>query len=476
MIGLIKVGLSFALLNIFIIILILALIQLIYLKLKAKQQKKGVKVVTFIHPNCTDCGGGEKVLWYMLNSLLNKNKEEPNPFYKSIIIKIITAGNVDSTTIRKKLKNIFNIDFSFQKSNDLISSIELVRVKSDFLLKPQPIGTMFLQILGQILFSFEIIIKNYSDAYIDTTGLPFTYFILKYLGHAKVSAYVHYPFISDDMINDIKYSRKGVHSRGIISKIPFLKPIKILYYRMIYLLYKLNGNQISYAQCNSSWTLQHMQKIWKKTQLTLLYPPCNNLAFQEIAQNTDRANIVVSFAQFRPEKNHHLQIRIMSELLSRRNVPSDIELHMIGGVRNEKDEAYFNELQLKINELGLQNHIKLLKNVPFSMVQSEFSRAKIGIHTMKDEHFGISIIEMMAAGLIVIAHRSAGAKLDIIDPSEKVVGFTVESDKDYSLQIENILNDYENLQSVAVNAVERADYFGEESFQRKFNFAFKQMI
>ncbi len=34
----------------------------------------------------------------------------------------------------------------------------------------------------------------------------------------------------------------------------------------------------------------------------------------------------------------------------------------------------------------------------------------IGIHTMEAEHFGISVVEMLAAGLIVVAHDSAGPK------------------------------------------------------------------
>ena len=33
---------------------------------------------------------------------------------------------------------------------------------------------------------------------------------------------------------------------------------------------------------------------------------------------------------------------------------------------------------------------------------------------MKEEHFGISIVEMMAAGILVVAHASAGPKMDII--------------------------------------------------------------
>lgn len=33
---------------------------------------------------------------------------------------------------------------------------------------------------------------------------------------------------------------------------------------------------------------------------------------------------------------------------------------------------------------------------------------------MEAEHFGISIVEMLAAGCLVVAHNSAGPKFDII--------------------------------------------------------------
>ena len=47
-----------------------------------------------------------------------------------------------------------------------------------------------------------------------------------------------------------------------------------------------------------------------------------------------------------------------------------------------------------------------------------FARAKVGLHTMKEEHFGISIVEMMTAGLITIAHASGGPRHDIIGATE----------------------------------------------------------
>jgi len=52
--------------------------------------------------------------------------------------------------------------------------------------------------------------------------------------------------------------------------------------------------------------------------------------------------------------------------------------------------------------------------MPFAKMISEFEQAKVGLHTMLEEHFGISIVEMMAAGLYTIAHNSGGPKEDII--------------------------------------------------------------
>ena len=41
-------------------------------------------------------------------------------------------------------------------------------------------------------------------------------------------------------------------------------------------------------------------------------------------------------------------------------------------------------------------------------------RASLGIHTMWMEHFGIGVVEYMAAGVIPVAHNSAGPKMDIV--------------------------------------------------------------
>ena len=56
----------------------------------------------------------------------------------------------------------------------------------------------------------------------------------------------------------------------------------------------------------------------------------------------------------------------------------------------------------------------------------------MGIHTMKSEHFGISVVELMSSGIITIAHNSAGPKMDIIGTSPKPVGYLGDSAENYA--------------------------------------------
>ena len=239
------------------------------------------------------------------------------------------------------------------------------------------------------------------------------------------------------------------------------------------------GNKcLSFAYVNSTWTFNRMKALWSELfinkKLLILYPPCSISIYKEAAKNSRRQNIIVSFAQFRPEKRQDLQIKILAQLKDRlNNYPGfqDLELHIIGGVRNADDQNILDQLVEYSKELGVQNYVKFLPNGSIDQILEEFAKAKIGIHTMKEEHFGITLIEMMAAGLIMVTHNSAGAQDDILVKSEngEKPGILADSDDEYVTQIEELLIRYEEIKYQFINAAsKRAEKFSDEAFKEQF--------
>jgi alpha-1,2-mannosyltransferase len=99
---------------------------------------------------------------------------------------------------------------------------------------------------------------------------------------------------------------------------------------------------------------------------------------------------------------------------------------------------------------------------------------------MWNEHFGIGIVEMMAAGLVVIAHNSGGPKSDIIVPIQNnnnnnkgnsilTTGFLASSVDEYAERIHYILSlDPNEISIIRNNAMESAKRFTDDVFAHSF--------
>lgn len=147
--------------------------------------------------------------------------------------------------------------------------------------------------------------------------------------------------------------------------------------------------------------------------------------------------------QFRPEKDHALQIRAMYEL--RQIIPEDdwekVKLVVIGGCRNAQDEKRVKDLKDLCRHMSVENNVEFKVNIPYDDLKNEMQKSVIGIHTMWNEHFGIAVVEMLAGGLITLAHRSGGPLMDIIvEEATSRNGFLAIHDKEYAAAIAYILN------------------------------------
>jgi len=86
---------------------------------------------------------------------------------------------------------------------------------------------------------------------------------------------------------------------------------------------------------------------------------------------------------------------------------------------------------------------------------------------MWNEHFGIGIVEMMAAGLIVVAHNSGGPKSDIIIDDD--AGFLASTDAEYADFINKALTmSPDQAERIRTNARESAKRFSDEVFAKSF--------
>lgn len=68
-------------------------------------------------------------------------------------------------------------------------------------------------------------------------------------------------------------------------------------------------------------------------------------------------------------------------------------------------------------ELGLPaGCVDFRANIPLADLRAALGAATAGLHSMWNEHFGIGVVEMMAAGVLTIAHDSGGPRCDIVRP------------------------------------------------------------
>lgn len=80
-------------------------------------------------------------------------------------------------------------------------------------------------------------------------------------------------------------------------------------------MYGWFGRATQSVMVNSTWTKNHILEIWNIPSRTYrVFPPCEVSHLRKL-QHIDTDKIcILSVAQFRPEKDHPLQVQAMHEL------------------------------------------------------------------------------------------------------------------------------------------------------------------
>ncbi|KAK2406950.1 GDP-Man:Man(3)GlcNAc(2)-PP-Dol alpha-1,2-mannosyltransferase [Trifolium repens] len=302
--------------------------------------------------------------------------------------------------------------------------------------------------------------------YFDTSGYAFTYPLARLFG-CKVICYTHYPTISSDMLSRVRQRSLMYNNDSLVAKS---------------WLYGIVGSCCTHlAMVNSSWTKAHIEKLWGvPDRIKRVYPPCDTSGLQVLPlERSAEIPVIISVAQFRPEKAHSLQLEAFSLAIKRleSGLPKP-KLQFVGSCRNKSDDERLQRLKEKAIELNVNEQVEFHKNVTYRDLVGLLGGAVSGIHSMTDEHFGISVVEYMAAGAIPIAHNSAGPKMDIVlDEDGQQTGFLACTVEEYADAIFKVIkmSETERLKTAAA-ARRRASRFSEQRFCDDFKAAVRPII
>ena len=325
--------------------------------------------------------------------------------------------------------------------------------------------TILFQILGSNVVITEALLRRPCEVCLDTHGHPFTYWFIYLIGGIKVIPYVHYPVLSTDMIQRVRERRPTYNNSERIAEYVSVSKIKLVYYAVLMNVYKLMGRCVEVAMCNSTWTKNHISQIWTGNVM-VVYPPCDVEPFLKLSMAKNEEYKVISIGQFRPEKDHFLQIEAMNTFINAHPEFSQAKMLVVGSCRNQQDEALVASLKAKVTEYNLERNVEFHLNLKFPDLLNLLEISHIGIHTMWNEHFGIGVIEMMAAGLVTIANNSGGPREDIIQVGKN--GFLATTPNEYGALIYTILSNFEKYEDIRTSARKSSRRYDESIFMNQF--------
>jgi glycosyltransferase involved in cell wall biosynthesis len=219
--------------------------------------------------------------------------------------------------------------------------------------------------------------------------------------------------------------------------------------------------------CNSKYTANLLNKFLNKygktnATITTLYPPVDVNHIKKKGKERIRQNAVVVLSRFHPKKKLEFSLFVAKEVVKK--IPQ-AKFYLIGSLNDAHYYSYLKTLALK---LGLHRHVSFLADVSEEVKATLMHSAKVYLHTMPYEHFGISIVEGMSAGLCPIVHDSGGAK-EFVDSKYRYTNLTEAVEKvTYYLENWNY-EDSEKLKS-------KAQLFDRTNFEANFLKILKKLM
>ena len=155
---------------------------------------------------------------------------------------------------------------------------------------------------------------------------------------------------------------------------------------------------------NSGYTRKAISNAFN-IDAKILYPPVDVETFQEIAlKSNQRDDMVLVISRIAPDKQIENAIEV-ARIMRGRGIG---KIMTIAGNLHYYDHQYYQQMKNMIADYDLSDYVSLQTNISFSRLIQLMQLAKVYFHPRIDEHFGISIVEAMASGLVPVVSNIGG--------------------------------------------------------------------
>ncbi|HUP85276.1 MAG TPA: glycosyltransferase [Acidimicrobiales bacterium] len=216
---------------------------------------------------------------------------------------------------------------------------------------------------------------------------------------------------------------------------------------------------------NSPFTSKWIKRRWRRAS-TLIEPPVR------LRSAGPKSHLILTvgrfFARGSGHSKHQLEMVRAFGALSQQ-VPG-WELHIVGGC-SDVDRPYLDLVREEVGGLPVSLHV----NAPVDELDDLYERAAIywhaaGLHEDVDqhpermEHFGISVVEAMSAGVVPVV-VAAGGPADIVRPGLDGLHFHTEAE--LVSQTIRLVREEELRSRMSASSRDRASEFGRDRFEAK---------
>ena len=189
----------------------------------------------------------------------------------------------------------------------------------------------------------------------------------------------------------------------------------------------------------------------------VVHPPADYESLSSLYDPGSKGGLVLTVSRLAPEKNLWSVVRVAAR------VP---EAHFVVAGSSRGSAGAAAQLEALVDKLRLKN-VTLERDVPRRRLVELYEEAKVYLHPLRSEPFGIAIAEGAAAGAVPVVYKDGGGWTDIASRIDQSLGYT--NIDEAAAIVRSLLGNEDLWLRLSRRSVEVARDFSWGSYKRKLD-------